>query len=135
MILNTFSFRFCRGYRLNHRIFERPFENSSALSIRLNLFPRRLEWHQLLSILECIPVGCVPSARSGSRLGGVPGPGGCLLPGEVPGPGEGGAWSQGGGGLVPKGGAWSQGVPGPGGVVSQHALRQTPPCEQNNRQV
>ena len=37
------------------------------------------------------------------------------------------------------GGGLLQGVPGPGGllrggegVVSQHALRQTPPCEQNS---
>ena len=29
--------------------------------------------------------------------------------------------------------AW--GVSAPGGVVSQHALRQTPPCEQNDKQV
>ena len=34
-----------------------------------------------------------------------------------------------GGGCVPEGGLV------PGGVVSQHALRQTPPCEQNDRQV
>ena len=98
MILNTFSFRFCRGYRLNHRIFERPFENGSALSIQLNLLPRRLEWQQLLSKLECIPVGCVPSARSGSRPGGD-------------------AWSR--GGVCSQGGAWSWGGPGPkgGGLV------------------
>ena len=29
-------------------------------------------------------------------------------------------------GSGPEGGVWSQGVPGPGGMVSQHALRQTP---------
>ena len=44
--------------------------------------------------------------------------GGCLVPG--------GAWpggTSGSGGCLVLGGAWSQG----GGVVSQHALRQTPP--------
>ena len=70
---------------------------------------------------------------------GMPGPGRCLLR-EVPGPGVGGACSQGcllRGGSGP-GGAWSWGclllegacsqmVPAPGGLVSQHALRQTPP--------
>ena len=108
---------------------------------------------------ECIPVGCVPAARrpyagvcfpGGSAwfggclpgLGGLPGPGGCL-------PGHGGsAWSRGftwPGGCLPSQGAaclvwgvpsWSRGVPPcPGGLVSQHALRQNPPCEQNDRQV
>ena len=47
--------------------------------------------------------------------------GGCL-----PGPGGGvPAWSQGGPGPR-RLHAWSQGVPGLGGVVSHHALRQTP---------
>ena len=46
---------------------------------------------------------------------GVSGPGGCLVPG-VSGPR---------GCLVPVG-VWSQGVPGLGGLVSQHVLRQTP---------
>ena len=81
---------------------------------------------------ECIPVGCVPAARrpyagvsfpgggwcgwSSGRVGGVAGPGGCLVWGGVAGPG-GVVW------LVPGGG---------GVVVSQHALRQTPsPYEQN----
>ena len=56
---------------------------------------------------------------------GVPGPGGVLGPRGVPGPkgvpdpGEEGAWSRG----VPG----PRGMPGNGGVVSQHALRQTPP--------
>ena len=58
-----------------------------------------------------------------------------LCPGGVP------VWSWGVPG--PGGGAWSQGgclpgprmVPGPGRVVSQHALRQTPPCEQNHRRL
>ena len=45
---------------------------------------------------------------------GVPGPGGCLVlgAGGVPGPG----------GMPGQGGVWS-------GVVSQHALRQTPLCK------
>ena len=60
----------------------------------------------------------------------VSGPGGlvwsrgCLVRGEVPGPG-GGAWSGVGGCLVPAG-AWSGGA-WSGGMVSQHALRQNPP--------
>ena len=74
---------------------------------------------------ECIPVGCVPAARR--PYAGVCFPGGCLLweglLRGVPGPGGclvlGGVWSQ--------GGVWSWGDgSGPGGVVSQHALRQTP---------
>ena len=36
-------------------------------------------------------------------------------------------------GLVP--GGSGPGGSGPGWVVSQHALRQNPPCEQNDRQV
>ena len=48
-------------------------------------------------------------------------------------------WCLGPGGCLVLGGAWSGGaVPGSlGGVVSQHALRQTPPppCEQNDRFV
>ena len=47
-----------------------------------------------------------------SAPGGLPGPGGSL-----PGPG-GSAWSGGG-------------LPGPGGV----SLVETPPCEQNDKQV
>ena len=35
------------------------------------------------------------------------------------------------GGLVPVVGSGL--VQGEGGVISQHALRQTPPCEQNDR--
>ena len=66
---------------------------------------------------ECIPVGCVPAAHW--PYAGVCFPGGCLL--------------QGGGGL---GGVCSLGADGgcllcgcllPGGLVSQHALRQTAP--------
>ena len=45
--------------------------------------------------------------------GGVHGPGGCMVPGGVHGPGE--------------------GVHVPRGVVSQHALRQTPPPPPVNR--
>ena len=66
----------------------------------------------------CLSTGGVPG------LGGVPGPGGVCSRGVC-------SW-----------GAWSRGVPGPGGsaltgggclvpggLVSQHALRQTPPGE------
>ena len=58
---------------------------------------------------ECIPVGCVPAARR--PYAGVCFPGGCLVRG----------------GLLP------EGVSGPGGVVSQHALRQKPPPPLVNR--
>ena len=47
----------------------------------------------------------------------VSGPGRCMVPGGVAGP-----W-----GCVPSPGGW--------GVVSQHALRQTPHCEQNDKQM
>ena len=70
--------------------------------------------------------------------------GGGLVPGEgVSAPG-GGAWSW---GVSAPGGSLLWKVPGPRGClfrgeylvqvqgVSQHALRQTPPCEQNDRQV
>ena len=62
---------------------------------------------------ECIPVGCVPSATVAVCLRGVPARGGSA-PEGLPAPG---------------------GVPAPGrGVVSQHALRQTPPpCGQSHR--
>ena len=55
---------------------------------------------------------------------GVSGPGGCLVPGGV--------WSL--GGVC----SWRVSAPGgsaQGGVVSHHALRQTPPREQNDKQV
>ena len=51
---------------------------------------------------ECIPVGCVPSAAV-AVCWGVSAPRGCLL--------------------------WWWGWSAPGGVVSQHALRQTPPVD------
>ena len=86
----------------------------------------------------------MPESASGG--GGAvlsPSRGGVLSPGKgvylVPGVYLvlGGVWSR-GTCLVP-GGCLLQGVcvpaPGGGGVVSQHALRQTPPCEQNDRQV
>ena len=61
--------------------------------------------------------GCM--SAWGCLLWGVSAPGGCLLWGRH---------------LLPAGCA-----PGgcllPGGVASQHALRQTPPCEQNDKQV
>ena len=43
--------------------------------------------------------------------------------------GGGGVWCR--GGLVP-GGVWCQEGPGLGGGISQHALRQTPPCGQTD---
>ena len=70
---------------------------------------------------DCIPVGCIPPTRWPCLLV-------CLWGGAWPWGLP--AWSWGGG--VP---AWSgRGcLPGPGGgVVSQHAMRQTPPCEQNH---
>ena len=83
---------------------------------------------RLLSVspsMHCIGGVSVPEGVSGSR--GVPGPGevpalrGCLL--------WGGAWSW--GVPAPEGGCllWVGGV---GGLLSQHALRQTPSCEQND---
>ena len=84
--------------------------------------------------------------------GGVSGPrGGCLLRGVSASEGvsaPGGSASRGGvclvlggvsfrGGLLPggvcSGGCLPLGVSARGGVVSQHALRQTPPCEQNDK--
>ena len=66
-------------------------------------------------------------------LWGVLAPGGCLLPGGCPLLGvstpEGGGVCS--GGCLLRGGACSQG----GVLVSQHALRQTPSHEQNDRQV
>ena len=59
---------------------------------------RRLQENNRNSTQDCIPVGWVPGV--------------CMVLGVC-------AWSR--------WGAWSQGVHGPGGVVSQHALRQTPP--------
>ena len=68
---------------------------------------------ELIPKQECIPVGCVPAARR--PYAGVCFRGGRVVPGGV------------GEGVLP-GGMWSR------GVVSQHALRQTP-REQNDRQV
>ena len=77
---------------------------------------------------ECIPVGCVHSATvaiccrgclvlGGACSGGVSGPSGVPVPGG--GAALGGAWS------------WGRGC-----VVSQHALRQTPPVNRmTDRQV
>ena len=66
-------------------------------------------------------------------------PGGCLVPGEVSAPG-GGCLAKGGvcsWGCLVQGQCLLQGVPasGPRGCVSQHAMGQTPPCEQNHRHV
>ena len=70
---------------------------------------------------ECIPVGCVLAARRPYAgvcfRGGVCFPGGCASGGSGPG----GVMSG------PEGGSAPGGVSGPGGGVSQHALRQTPP--------
>ena len=66
----------------------------------------------------------------GGELGvGVSSQGGGSAPGGVPGPG---GWSQGGVPGAEGGGSAPRGASGPGGlpargVVSQHALRQTPP--------
>ena len=69
---------------------------------------------------------------SASRGGGVSGPGGSAWSG-----GRAGPWSQGGGSLVPGGVLPGRGVSGfgEGGLASQHALRQAPPCGQNHRRL
>ena len=101
---------------------------------------------------DCIPVGCVPQACCpylpactvlGGRLPLVLG-GACLWSWGVPASGPVGVegtclWSQGG---LPRGepasgvGGVPASDPGVGGgdcgCVSQHAMRQTPPCEQNS---
>ena len=65
------------------------------------------------------------TVRNGSRLlRGIPGPGG----GGLPGPGGGGVCSRG----VCSRGYLLRGVSAPG-VVSQHALRQTPPHPRERR--
>ena len=93
-----------------------------------------------------VPGGSGPGGMPGpgevSGLGGIPGPGGCTWSqGGVPGPGGCLVWGVSGpGGLVQGVCVWSWGVSGPGGVwlpgdgvcsqggvVCQHALRQTPP--------
>ena len=78
--------------------------------------------------------GCL--LRGVSAPGGFVCSGGCLLQGGLSAPGECLLW-----------GVSTLGVSAPGvsalrgrrcllwGVVSQHALRQTPPCEQNDKQV
>ena len=73
------------------------------------------------------------SAPGVSALGvsalGVSAPGGCLLQGGVC---SGGLSAPGG---VCSGRGVCGGVCSQGGVASKHALRQTPPCEQNDKQV
>ena len=61
--------------------------------------------------------------------GGVSAPGGCLLRG-VSAPR--GRVSESEGGVSIRGVSAPGGCLLPGGCVSQHALRQTPPCEQNS---
>ena len=68
----------------------------------------------------CLVLGCLLWGVSAPR--GVSGLGGLLQGGLL--------W-----GVSAPGGVCSGGVSALGGVVSQHALRQTPPCEQNDRQV
>ena len=77
----------------------------------VNIFSNFTEQQKGISKQESIPVGSVPSATVSVVCGGVGGWG-------VP------AWGVG----VP---AWGVDVPA-WGCVSQHALRQTPPCEQND---
>ena len=73
------------------------------------------------------------ASQGGCLLRGVSAPWGCLLQGGVCSGGcvcSGGVSALGGvcsGGVCSGGGCW--------GVVSQHALRQTRPCEQNDKQV
>ena len=85
---------------------------------------------------DCIPVGCVPPALWLYLLACSAG-GGCLFLG-------GGVCSLGvsaPGGVcsckvsAPGGVCSWRGVSAPGGGVSQHALRQIPPCEQNHTRL
>ena len=84
-----------------------------------------LRSHNILE-QECIPIGCVPSAAVAvSSLGGVCS-GGCLLKGLLGGSALGGLlWEVCSGGVC-SGGCLLLGVSARG-VVSQYALRQTPP--------
>ena len=66
-----------------------------------------------------------------SALGGVPGPGGCLLLGGVYSQGGGCTWSR---GVSAPEGVCFGGVPGLGGVCSW-GVSGTPPCEQNHRRL
>ena len=94
-------------------------------------FTHVVHLHQLLPPATKLGQGYIFTGVCHSVNGGVPGPGGYLVPGGVcswRGLLPGGAWSQGGllwgvpgpGGLLPggllQGGAWSWGVPGPWGV-------------------
>ena len=116
----------------------------SQLSLKIHSSHGILLWHIIL-IQECIPVGCVPAARWPYAEvccpggGGLPGLGGCLLPGGVclvVGVSAPGGWgvclvwgvvsAPGGVCLV-----WEGVVSAPGGV----SLVETPPCEQNDKQV
>ena len=78
---------------------------------------------------ECIPVGCVPAVRR--PYAGVCFPGGCLVQGGSAPRGVPGLEGYARGGMLPGGcmvwGCMVWGVYGPGGLVSQQALRQNPP--------
>ena len=100
------------------------FQNINYRHIDLQLYNATPMVLKILYTQECIPVGCLPAARR--PYAGVCFPGGCLLPGV-----------SALGGLLPGGcllrgvSALGGGVSAPGGlllggVVSQHALRQTP---------
>ena len=104
---------------------------SSSFFLRSLLYAARI---QLLRSFkqDCIPVGCVPPARwpylpACSTAGGDFCSGGwCLLRGGVC------SWGRGcllRGVSAPRGGLL------PGGMESQHALRQTPPREQNHTRL
>ena len=78
------------------------------------------------AVQECIPVGCgrcVPSAVVAMSIPACTGLGGVCIPACT---GQGGVCL---GGVSARGGVSAH------GGVSQHALGQTPPCEQNDRQV
>ena len=105
----------------------------------------RMRTGRSLTVCRSLLPGRGVSALGGCLLRGVSAPGGvcsrgCLLRG-VSAPGgvcSGGCLLRGvsvpGWVSAPRG-CLLQGVSAQGDVVSQHALRQTPPCEQNDKQV
>ena len=103
-------------------------------------------WARKVNQQDCIPVGCVPPARWSYLLACSVLEGGCLVQGGclIPERGLGGVCSQwglpGSGGARSRRGTWSRGVSASGAVClvqggSQHALRQTRPCEQNHTRL